>query len=283
LLKKEIEEQKDALIRNEEILDSEKQTVISEQRRMESWRTQKDQEIKLLAQQLADERNKPKFEPQPGSVRPLVKEALSEPILLALVESWYARITGYLEPFAATLPQKQASDFHELLKHIEHDRDALRDDIQPITISIQLSAIHLIVDEALNRFTDEFTKRSITLKKQYTADIPHIKLDPRVALRVMVLLFQNACDAMPEGGNLTLAIETVKQTVVVKCEDTGHGIKKQDMSRIYNPFFTTRANKMGLGLYLARLYMHAMQGEILIESTPGKKTHVQCIFPVPNH
>jgi hypothetical protein len=86
---------------------------------------------------------------------------------------------------------------------------------------------------------------------------------------------------MPAGGWLTLTTECDGDTVVVQVKDTGTGIRKEDIKRIYDPFFTTKGIGRGTGLGLSVSYGIVQEhgGAIFVESAPGKGTTFQVALP----
>ena len=90
--------------------------------------------------------------------------------------------------------------------------------------------------------------------------------------QVFLNLFLNAQDAMPTGGDLTVTLRIENQQVVVEVADTGGGISSEELSRIYDPFFTTKAVGKGTGLGLSIAYgvVKEHNGSIQCESEPGQ-------------
>jgi signal transduction histidine kinase len=86
---------------------------------------------------------------------------------------------------------------------------------------------------------------------------------------------------MPRGGWLTLVTYADGDTVVAEVRDTGHGIRKEHVRRIYDPFFTTKGIGRGTGLGLSVSYGIVQEhgGGILVDSTPGQGTRFQVALP----
>jgi signal transduction histidine kinase len=83
-------------------------------------------------------------------------------------------------------------------------------------------------------------------------------------------LVRNACDAMPDGGRLTIAATADLEGLTVVIQDTGHGIPVEHQKRIMEPFFSTKARGIGLGLALSRAILERNSGRISVESAPGQ-------------
>ena len=82
-------------------------------------------------------------------------------------------------------------------------------------------------------------------------------------------LIRNAVQAMPDGGRLTLSSRADAEWVRVSCRDTGVGIPPENLERIFEPLFTTKAKGIGLGLALVKTLVEAHGGTIKVESEPG--------------
>lgn len=101
-------------------------------------------------------------------------------------------------------------------------------------------------------------------------------------IQVFLNIVLNAMEAMDEGGYIIASIQTMnmnEEYVVVRIEDTGSGINKQDLEWLFNPFYSTKETGSGLGLTIARDIVKEHGGELFIESIEGKGTTITCRFP----
>jgi len=100
--------------------------------------------------------------------------------------------------------------------------------------------------------------------------------------QVFLNLFLNARDAMPTGGWLTVRTQVSDHRVVVMVADTGSGIQAEHLSRIYDPFFTTKASGHGTGLGLSVTYgvVQEYHGHIECESHAGQGTRFTLTLPL---
>ena len=113
-----------------------------------------------------------------------------------------------------------------------------------------------------------------------TKDQPKMMLDVEKMTRVSVNIIQNAVEAMPEGGELVIASRVSKGKLQILFSDSGKGITKKAMSKIWVPFSTTKAQGMGLGLPMAKHMVKAHGGSISIRSVAGKGTTVAVKLPI---
>jgi PAS domain S-box-containing protein len=101
-------------------------------------------------------------------------------------------------------------------------------------------------------------------------ETPQLLLDREQFQRVLLNIIQNAVQAMPEGGRITLRIGVMGGGVLVSVEDTGVGIPEENRSLIFAPLFSTKAKGVGLGLTISQQIVEAHGGEILLESEVDK-------------
>jgi two-component system, NtrC family, sensor kinase len=145
-------------------------------------------------------------------------------------------------------------------------------------------SINKIITELFTILEKHFNFQNIRIKKDLAENLPEINIDANQIKSVFNNLAVNAADAMHSGGDLTITTryDDVNKKIVVTVADTGTGIKKEDLSKIYDPFFTTKETGKGTGLGLSVTYstIQRHNGTILVESTEGKGTTFTIEFPV---
>lgn len=116
-------------------------------------------------------------------------------------------------------------------------------------------------------------------------DIPHtppmIRVDPMHLHQVLWNLVTNAVEAMPEGGELTIraSADAVADTVTVAIEDSGSGIAPEHQARLFQPMFTTKARRVGLGLVVVKNLTLANGGSVAVASVPGQGSVFSITLP----
>ncbi len=112
--------------------------------------------------------------------------------------------------------------------------------------------------------------------------LPEIQADPAHMKQVCLNLLINACEAMEEGGTLTIRSDhhPDKNTVTMSVRDTGSGIEEKDLARIFDPFFSTKKKGTGLGLSVVNGIVTRHDGKIEIKSVPGKGTEFRVTLPI---
>jgi signal transduction histidine kinase len=99
---------------------------------------------------------------------------------------------------------------------------------------------------------------------------PAMMLDTDKMRRVFVNIIQNAVDAMPNGGTLTIASTRSGDNVRITFRDTGEGMTEKTLAKLWSPLFTTKAKGMGFGLPIAKRLVEEHGGSIAVESKPSK-------------
>lgn len=140
--------------------------------------------------------------------------------------------------------------------------------------------ITLLLEKSLE-FMEHDLKR-IEVVKRFSKNLPEVLVDPLQIQQVFVNLITNACQAMPNGGRLTLTTDSTDKTVEVRISDTGEGIPKEHMDKIFDPFFTTRkvGKGTGLGLSISYRIIDRHGGRIKVESEVGKGSTFIIELPV---
>jgi two-component system NtrC family sensor kinase len=147
----------------------------------------------------------------------------------------------------------------------------------------QESDVNDILQQAVNSVSHQPTFAQIEVVRNFAADLPPIQADPSQLQQVFVNLLNNAAEAMPQGGTITLETRRTdhQQAVEILVADTGAGIPEENLGKLFNPFFTTKPLGKGTGLGLSIVYgiikMH--RGQISVKSQLGKGTIFTITLP----
>lgn len=120
-----------------------------------------------------------------------------------------------------------------------------------------------LVSQALKK---QFSPLNVEVTTRIAPELPLVFVDPLQIGQVLVNLVSNACQAMPEGGRLTISAREDRKKVSVSITDTGCGISRENIGKLFEPLFTTRAKGIGLGLSVSRNLIEANGGSIEVES-----------------
>jgi len=179
--------------------------------------------------------------------------------------------------------------------------DTLSDDLQQIEQSIQTcrrifggmlalardtsqgniqANVRRALDSTLAVLRDGFERQGIRLDIQLGDMVPNIQVGQGDLEQLFLNLATNARDAMPTGGVLSMRTDVEGDRIAILINDTGCGIPTEFMSRIQEPFFTTKKNGNGLGLSICRSIVWNAGGQIDIKSQPGAGTQVRVLLPI---
>jgi two-component system, NtrC family, sensor kinase len=141
--------------------------------------------------------------------------------------------------------------------------------------------VNKVVRETLSLVEPMLKTSKISLNTQLTSGIPSVYGNYGKLQQVFMNLIMNARDAMPRGGELTLATEAENGSVLVEVSDSGMGIPTEHLNKIFDPFFTTKSTSRGTGLGLAVSYgiIREHAGQIRVESVVGRGTSFRLEFP----
>ena len=98
--------------------------------------------------------------------------------------------------------------------------------------------------------------------------------------RAFVNIIKNAFDAMPNGGELIIQSEKIGESIVFSFKDSGHGMEKETLDKLWNPLFTTKAKGMGFGLAICKRAVEAHDGKITAESQVNEGTTIKVELPL---
>ncbi|MCK6539836.1 MAG: ATP-binding protein, partial [Anaerolineales bacterium] len=125
-------------------------------------------------------------------------------------------------------------------------------------------------------------KHGVTVKREYSSDLPRIEAYASELNQVWTNIIDNAVDAMNGKGEIRIRTYQADGRVVVEIIDNGPGIPEEIQSRIYEPFFTTKppGKGTGLGLHISHdIIVNRHHGQLLVESKPGE-TRFKATLPV---
>ena len=142
--------------------------------------------------------------------------------------------------------------------------------------------INAVVNDVLSLLEHQFRTGSIQVRKELSARPPLVQGIEHKLQQVFLNLFLNARDAMPKGGWLTIVTRAERDGAIVEIADTGSGIPAEQLSRIYDPFFTTKEIGKGTGLGLSITYGIVQEhgGTITCDSQVGQGTRFSIRLPL---
>ena len=152
--------------------------------------------------------------------------------------------------------------------------------IRPVAPQLQMASLNDVVRETIDLLRPELDNRGIRIEQNSSSRLPLAPIDAAQIKQVLVNLCKNAMQAMTRGGVLTLGTEPRENGVCLVVADTGGGIPQEMLSRIFEPFYTTKKKGSGLGLMIVQRIVRDHGGRIQIESNVGQGTTFRVWFPI---
>jgi len=147
----------------------------------------------------------------------------------------------------------------------------LLDQSRPLSDAAQPVGLNSVVQRVLTLAGPELGSRGIRIATRLAPALPQVVVHPEGIQQVLANLVNNACDAMPGGGTLSVITRVDGEAVEVVVEDTGTGIDERDLPHIFEAFYTTKPGVagIGLGLFVSEGIIRGHRGRLSVESTVG--------------
>jgi PAS domain S-box-containing protein len=147
------------------------------------------------------------------------------------------------------------------------------------------AAVSTLVAQALKK---QPPPEGVQVKTEFPPDLPAVFVDPRQIEMILGNLITNACQAMaapgsvetPEADKLTIRAQAQQGQVSLSIADTGCGISPQNMEKLFEPLFTTKARGIGLGLAISKNLVQANGGTIIVQSEQGQGSTFTVTLPI---
>ncbi|MEW6608934.1 MAG: PAS domain S-box protein [bacterium] len=152
---------------------------------------------------------------------------------------------------------------------------------KPFELKTAKCQVNKLIKEAIKELPAELLS-NIDVTQKLASDLPEINVDSDRIRQVLVNLVKNAAEAMGEVKSKKLRVKTEREGDFIKIgiSDTGKGIVREEISKIFEPFYTGRGKGIGLGLAICQRLIEAHQGRIEVESEVGKGTTFVVFLPI---
>ncbi|MHC5036790.1 MAG: ATP-binding protein [Planctomycetota bacterium] len=183
------------------------------------------------------------------------------------------------------LPPEVTQDLQKIIEASLHSREIVKNLLQfgkPMPQKMVRVQLNSVVEDALYLFEGRCKKSGIRIERKLDPALPSVIADQVQMNQVLVNLLANAIPAMPKGGTLILETEGRPESVVLRVSDSGVGIEKGDLDRIFEPFFSTKKTMEGTGLGLSVVLdiVKAHGGAVRAESDVGKGSTFEVTLPL---
>ena len=147
------------------------------------------------------------------------------------------------------------------------------------TNELQPTDIHRDIENTLTLMGYKLRGKNIKVKKSFDENINEVPAFVGELNQVWTNIIDNAIDALPQNGEITIETSSDDKNVYVKILDNGPGIPQEIINRIFDPFFTTKkvGEGTGIGLDLVKRIIDHHNGEVKVDSKPGRTEFIICI------
>jgi signal transduction histidine kinase len=154
------------------------------------------------------------------------------------------------------------------------------------TGKIEISPANVDINKVISDLVDFYAPRagsqSIVIRQGLAGEALVCRIDADLIKQALLNIFINAQQAMEKGGELLIRTSRSRKYAIIQISDTGSGIEPQRLEKIFDVYYSTKPGGRGLGLPIARKIIQAHNGDINIDSDPGKGTSVTIKLPLKN-
>ena len=156
---------------------------------------------------------------------------------------------------------------------------------RPINIKPQPTNLIALIDDSIKLIENQAAQKNIGIRTHLSDHSTEIMIDPDRLNQVLLNLYLNAIESMADGGELKIELSANSQAdgIDIKISDTGCGINAGDLTKIFDPYYTTKSSGTGLGLAIAHNIIEAIGGQIVVESQPDQGTTFKITIPNPDN
>ncbi len=180
--------------------------------------------------------------------------------------------------------EEQRVQFESLIMSIKQEIQRLNklvgdflDYGKPLSLSLQDTDIGELIDDVISLVRAKAEKDRIRINYS-DGTIPALSLDPGLIKTCILNVILNAFQAMPDGGDLTITTQASNGKASVLIEDTGVGVSREHLQKLFDPFFSTKNSGLGLGLAMTRRVIEEHGGKVDFQSTEGKGSVVSIVL-----
>lgn len=206
-------------------------------------------------------------------------------------------IMGFSQRLSDKLQETSLKKYAEIISEEVRRMDTIVNDVleysRPDRVHKTPVDVHQVLEETLSFLGEKLEKGGVAVERSYFEGLPPVAMDVPKIRQVVLNLVLNALQAMPRGGKLTLKTQVIEgllpdavgtesqdalfervflqqKVLSIQVGDTGCGIPKENLGKLFHPFFTTKTTGTGLGLSICHKIVHSHGGSLDVDSEVGK-------------
>ena len=246
-----------------------------ERKNLEEQLTQYSEHLEELVEQKTAELKRAERLAAIGQMAAMVGHDLRSPLQAILNTIYLERkqvdlLEGYLAPRKAPSAQELRGGLDKLDEQVAYMSSMVTDLLdfaRTPNPKITHTSAEQLVNDALGRVV---APNNVEIQKKLDPSLPDIDVDPFLMQRALTNIIGNAFQAMPEGGTLSIVTRKNGQSTSIEVADTGMGIPPENISKLFEPLFSTKSRGVGLGLAIVKSIVDAHSGTITVESDLGR-------------
>ena len=153
--------------------------------------------------------------------------------------------------------------------------------VRPVNADLRRGNINELIMELADFVSFELKNSNIESVLNLSENLSAVDFDAGLMKQALLNVIQNAAAAMPCGGKLTITTEDMEEEILIIIADNGTGISEENLSKIFEPYFTTKESGTGLGLTMLFKVVKEHRGEVLVSSREGRGTVFTIALPKP--
>jgi signal transduction histidine kinase len=167
----------------------------------------------------------------------------------------------------------------DTIKHLNSRVEQILGFARPVNLTLLSGDLNEIVTDVLELLRPQLTANKVEVRLSLNQQPAYAMLDQSSMRGALMNLILNAIEAMREGGTLSVAIDHTEQALQLEIADTGLGISEEEAKKIFEPFYTTKEQGLGLGMPYAKKIIEQHDGTISLNSRPGEGTTITIALP----
>lgn len=167
----------------------------------------------------------------------------------------------------------------ETINHLINRVEQIMGYARPVSLSLRPGNVSQFVHDILDLLKPQLTTNKVEVRLSLGEQPAYAMVDEGSMRGALMNLILNAIEAMPEGGTLNIAIDQTDDVVRLEIIDTGRGIAEEEVKKIFEPFYTTKAQGLGLGMPYAKKIIDQHGGSMSLNSRPPEGTTISITLP----
>jgi signal transduction histidine kinase len=167
----------------------------------------------------------------------------------------------------------------DTIKHLNSRVEQILGFARPVSLTLSAGNLNQIVSDVLDLLRPQLTANNVAVRLSVDEQPAYAMLDEASMRGALMNLMLNAIEAMRNGGMLSIAVDHTGESLRLEIADTGPGIAADEAKKIFEPFYTTKEQGLGLGMPYAKKVIEQHGGTVSLNSRPGEGTTISIVLP----